>query len=92
MIDRIIAEHHKRGERQLLVKWRGLEYGRATWEREEDLENDADAIERYVQRKDDTQTAVVEKPAAIERYVQRKDNIQTAVVQKPAARDGRADP
>ena len=50
MIDRIIAERHRRGERQLLVKWRGLEYGRATWEAEEDLADDADAIERYGQK------------------------------------------
>jgi SNF2 family DNA or RNA helicase len=47
IIDRIIAERQKRGNREFLVKWRGLEYGRSTWEREEDLENDQDAIERY---------------------------------------------
>lgn len=47
VIDRIIAERQKRGNREYLVKWRGLEYGRSTWEREEDLENDQEAIERY---------------------------------------------
>ncbi|KAG2455048.1 hypothetical protein HYH02_000873 [Chlamydomonas schloesseri] len=55
-VDRVIAERTvSRGRgaaraRQLLVKWRGLEYGEATWEEEEELlasEADKAAIERF---------------------------------------------
>jgi hypothetical protein len=49
-IDRIIADRPDRsGGRSLLVKWRGLGYSEATWERESRLTGpgDAEQVERY---------------------------------------------
>ncbi|CAM6096803.1 unnamed protein product [Calypogeia fissa] len=46
-IDRIVfSEKHKRGTRYL-VKWVGLPYSESTWERDEDLSDDVDAIKRH---------------------------------------------
>lgn len=46
-IDRIVtAEKKKRGTRYF-VKWTGLPYAESTWERDEDLSDDVDAIKRY---------------------------------------------
>jgi hypothetical protein len=46
-IDRIIAAEQRGSKKCYLVKWCGLPYTEATWEREDNLRNDVAAICRY---------------------------------------------
>ena len=44
IIDRVIAQLGKGEDKEYLVKWRGLEYGAATWEAAEDLDLPGDEV------------------------------------------------
>lgn len=48
-IDRIIASEQRGRKKYLLVKWQGLPYSESTWEAEDSLVGDKDAIKRFLQ-------------------------------------------
>lgn len=46
-VDRILDHDGKRGKIDYLVKWKGLEYSKSTWEDERELVGDEDKIRAY---------------------------------------------
>ncbi|KAJ7562204.1 hypothetical protein O6H91_03G058800 [Diphasiastrum complanatum] len=47
IVDRIIAKEQRGRKKHFLVKWKGLSYSESTWESEDSMQQEAEAIERF---------------------------------------------